>query len=135
MKAYTAMGIMRLVQDGKIGLNDTLQQHVDWWLQKTNSTTLLELWKQDKRVNDITIYHLLHMRAGLLDYSSSGMRTWTIQNPNKDFSPLDYLYTLNKTFLCDPGNCQQYSSNGYELLGFVLAAHSNATSWDTFDFW
>ena len=108
-------------------MNDTLHSHIDQWLQDTNGTTLIELWNNDQRVNNITIYHLLHMKAGLRDYSNSGMREWTIENPNKDFSPLDYLHTLNKTFICNPGDCQEYSSNGYELLGFVLAAHDKST--------
>lgn len=63
------------------------------------------------------------------------MTQWTLENPNKDFTPLDYIYALNKTFLCAPGTCEYYSSNGYEILGFVLAAHYGAEDWDSFNWW
>jgi CubicO group peptidase (beta-lactamase class C family) len=63
------------------------------------------------------------------------MREWTAAHPNEDFSPLDYLHTLPKTFICTPGKCEDYSSNGYEILGFVLAAHYGANDWETFNWW
>ena len=73
------------------------------------------------------------MKAGMRDYQDAQMREWTLQHPNEDFSPFDYLHALDKTFLCKPGTCQRYCSNGYSLLAFVTAAHNNATSWDDFD--
>lgn len=69
------------------------------------------------------------MQGGLGDYDDNGMTQWTINHPNEDFSPLDYLWSLNKTWMCEPGKCEYYSSNGYEILGFVLASHYGAEDW------
>lgn len=73
------------------------------------------------------------MTSGIGDYDDEAMRIWTFAHPNEDFTPYDYLHTLNKTFVCNPGTCEFYSSNGYSLLAFVSAAHYGASSWDTFD--
>jgi hypothetical protein len=75
------------------------------------------------------------MQAGLDDYDDNALRAWTLANPSKDFSPLDYINTLPKKFLCTPGTCERYSSNGYEILGFVLASHYGADDWSSFDWW
>ena len=41
---------------------------------------------------------------------------------------------VNKTFQCFPGKCSSYSSVGYELLGFVLAAVTTSTGkWDDYN--
>ena len=75
------------------------------------------------------------MQAGLSDYDDGAMKAWTMAYQNKDFTPLDYIHTLNKKFICVPGTCEDYSSNGYEILGFVLAAHYGAEDWSSFDWW
>lgn len=107
--------------------------HVDPILKKSNGTTLLELWKNDTTINDVTIYELLHMKGGLNDYDDTDAYNWTLTHPDEDITPLDYLYELNKTFECQPNTCLNYSSNGYSLLTFALANHYGADSWDTFD--
>ena len=39
-KAYTVMAILRLIDQGKMGFNDTIASHVDGLLMKSNDTTL-----------------------------------------------------------------------------------------------
>lgn len=82
---------------------------------------MLELWGGDKRILDVTIYDLMHMKGGLNDYDDGLMLKWTIDHPNEDFEVLDYLHTLNKTFVCNPGECEYYSSVGVQILALVLA--------------
>jgi len=132
-KAYTVMGIMRLIEQGKMGFNDSISMHVDDLLMKSNGTTLSQIWKGDKKLENVTMYNLMHMRGGLNDYDDGAMLHWTLSNPNSDFSPLDYVYTLNKTWVCDPGTCEYYSSVGMSLLAFALAQHSGANSWDQYN--
>ena len=43
-KCITAVGILKLYEQGRIGLNDSISMHVDKILQASNGTTLLELW-------------------------------------------------------------------------------------------
>ena len=105
VKPLTAMSIFRLVEQGKVGLNDSISMHVDPILKSGNGTSMLELWNNNSEINNVTIYQLLHHKAGLKDYNDAGMREWTLQHPNEDYSPYDYLHSLDKTFLCKPGTC------------------------------
>lgn len=63
----------------------------------------------------------MHMRGGLNDYDDGAMLAWTLAHPDEDFTPIDYLYNVNKTWVCPPGNCEYYSSIGISLLSFALA--------------
>jgi CubicO group peptidase (beta-lactamase class C family) len=65
---------MRLVEEGKVGLNDTVAQHVDPILKSGNGTTLLELWNGNQLINTVTIYQMLHMKSGIQDYDDTAMR-------------------------------------------------------------
>jgi len=56
MKGYTAMGIMRLVEQGVIGLNSTVAPLIDPFLKRINGTTMLELWNGDETINTVTIW-------------------------------------------------------------------------------
>ena len=49
-KAYTVMGIMRLIEAGDIGFNDSISTHVDNILLRSNGTTLSEIWKGDEKL-------------------------------------------------------------------------------------
>ena len=53
---FTASAILRLVQKGVLGLNDTIYEHIDDYLVRNNGSTLLEIWGGDKTVNDVTIF-------------------------------------------------------------------------------
>ena len=50
------MSVIRLVEEGRVGFNDTVAQHVDKILLSGNGTTLIELWGGNELVNTITIY-------------------------------------------------------------------------------
>lgn len=67
------------------------------------------------------------------DYDDSAVQEWTYAHPTRDFTPFDYLHTVNKTLVCDPGTCCAYSSVGYQLLGLLLAWESGAPHWTAFD--
>jgi len=47
--------------------------HVDELLQRSNGTTMLELWEGNEEINNVTIYDLLHMKGGLGDYDDAWM--------------------------------------------------------------
>eukprot|EP00929_Paragymnodinium_shiwhaense_P050971 TRINITY_DN2565_c0_g2_i1.p1 TRINITY_DN2565_c0_g2~~TRINITY_DN2565_c0_g2_i1.p1 ORF type:complete len:554 (-),score=76.76 TRINITY_DN2565_c0_g2_i1:328-1938(-) len=131
-KAWTAVAIVRMVEAGKIGYNDTVASLIDPFLMRTNSTTLFKLWA-DERINHITVYQLLHMSSGLADYDDDVVRAISLDQRSPDISPYDYLYLVDKNFLFEPGHGGAYSSVGYELLGYVLAAQSNASTWQDYD--
>lgn len=134
-KAYTAMAVLRLIEAGKMGFNDTIVEHVDEILMRSNGTTMLELFKGDKRILEVTIYQLLHMRAGLGDYDDVASMTATMADPDRELTALDYIHMFEKDkfFLCNPGECERYSSNGFVFLGLALAQQSGAASWKDYD--
>eukprot|EP00929_Paragymnodinium_shiwhaense_P072655 TRINITY_DN36880_c0_g1_i1.p1 TRINITY_DN36880_c0_g1~~TRINITY_DN36880_c0_g1_i1.p1 ORF type:complete len:537 (-),score=68.16 TRINITY_DN36880_c0_g1_i1:284-1894(-) len=130
-KAWTAVATVRLVESGKISYNDTVSKLVDSFLMRTNGTTLLKLWGDD-RIDRVTVYQLLHMSSGLADYDDKVVQKLSI-DAGRELSPYDYLYMVNKSFAFEPGSGGAYTSVGYGLLGFVLAATANASTWQEYD--
>ena len=51
-KPYTIMAILRLIDQGIMGFNDTIASHVDKILIESNGTTLFDLWHGDDRINE-----------------------------------------------------------------------------------
>ena len=67
---------------------------------------------------------MLGMKGGLNDYDGDAIFNWTLMNPDDDITPLDFLYTVDKTWHSLPGEIIRYSSVGYGLLGLALAQHA-----------
>jgi len=126
-KMYTASAMMRLVEQGLVGLNDTIVSHIDLYIQRWNKTTLVSLF--GPAILNVTVYHLLSMRSGLDDFDTSATRAYQMTTPAYDITPFDILHLCNKEFVCNPGDCGRYSSTRYVLLGFILASHA-VTAWD-----
>ena len=63
------------------------------------------------------------MRSGLGDYDDVGIMTKTMEKPDREYTAIDYIHMFEKDkfFMCDPGTCEWYSSNGFVLLGLALA--------------
>eukprot|EP00037_Helgoeca_nana_P017714 m.168436 g.168436 ORF g.168436 m.168436 type:complete len:501 (+) comp24113_c0_seq1:45-1547(+) len=133
-KPFTAAGILRLVEAGKLGLDEAVAPRLDRALAKWNGTTLAKLFPENAHdVSRITVRQLLGMQSGMNDYDDVAVQEWTYAHPGRDFTPFDYLATMNKTLVCSPGECGFYSSIGYQLLGLLLAWESGAEHWTTFD--
>jgi len=54
-QTYTAVAIMRLVEEGQIGLHDTIDTHVNELLMANFGATIEEIWGSP-RINDVTIH-------------------------------------------------------------------------------
>jgi CubicO group peptidase (beta-lactamase class C family) len=134
-KSFTATAVAQLVERGLIkSWDEPAYKHVDPVLSRLNGTTMLELWNGDSTIQSVTIRQLATMRAGLNDYDDEAMQEWTYSHPNQDITPLDYLHTVNKTFMFIPGTGGAYSSIGFELLGFVLVSHlTDQGDWKDYD--
>ena len=70
-KTFTTMTIMKYVEDGKMSLNDTIGSRCDEWLKKTNGSSLVEILQGDETINHVTLYQLLSMTSGLVDYDDN----------------------------------------------------------------
>ena len=72
----------------------------------------------------------LYAIAGLQDYDGDALLAWTESHPTEDYHPIQYLQSLNKTFLFPPGKGGDYTGDGYVLLGLLLCAATGSQTWD-----
>ena len=132
-KAYTAVAAMRLAEKGVLDLDAPVAPIVDPWLSTQSLPTISKLWGNNTQIATVTSRQLLSMQAGFGDYEDQPLLNWTIANPSNDYLPMDFLESLDKTFLFEPGTGGAYSSDGFVLMGMVLAASTGAKDWQNFD--
>lgn len=94
-KMFTAAGILKLVDDGKLRLDDRLAQHLPG----------PAAWHR------ITLRHLLTHTSGLKDYGEEF-------DFRKDYTDDEFLAVMRKLPLeFEPGTQWSYSNSGYLILG------------------
>ncbi len=105
-KQFAAVGVMMLVEENKIALDD----HLSKYLPNTPAK-----WR------DVTIRHLLTHTSGIGDYGGEIDSKPTVIDLRKDYTE-DELFKqftlLPMNF--PPGTSWSYSNTGYVLLGFVI---------------
>ena len=103
-KQFTSAAIMRLVEQGKVSLDDTLQKFLP------NFPT---------QGNRVTVRHLLNHTSGIKSYTSLGSK-W--QRINRLDLATDSLVALFATepFDFKPGDRWLYDNSGYFLLGMII---------------
>jgi CubicO group peptidase (beta-lactamase class C family) len=111
-KAFVAVGILQLIENGKLGLNDTIGNILDFDLKA--------IYKK------ITIRQLLNHTSGVPDYfDESIMNEYTElwqDFPNykirksMDLVPL----FINKPMMYNAGEKFQYNNTGYVVLGLII---------------
>lgn len=122
-KPITAVAIMRLVEQGKIALDDHPFKVIGRAQQLARSAT-------DSRLERITIQHLLQHRAGW-DRSESGDPMFQYRKISGIFAPVSHRatidYMLRQPLDFAPGSKYAYSNFGYCLLGRVIEAVTGQT--------
>jgi len=135
-KPMTSVGILQLVEDGKLTLDTPVHEVLDEWLGERGPLSAL-IPANDSMINDVVVSELLSMQSGLPDYDHDDITDWVFENPDDTFTPFDYLAqaNYNGSFLFAPGHGNGkavYSGEGYILAGFIMAAKQNVT-WDKMD--
>jgi CubicO group peptidase (beta-lactamase class C family) len=105
-KQFTAMCIMMLQEQGKLGYHQTLRDIFPEFPDYGN---------------EITIRHLLNHTSGLIDYESLIPDTATIQVLDKDV--LSMMMAQDSTYF-PPGTQYSYSNSGYALLAMIVEKFS-----------
>jgi D-alanyl-D-alanine carboxypeptidase len=101
-KQFTSSAIMRLVEAGRIGLDDDLSKYVQFPLQGKS----------------VSIRQLLTHTSGIHNYTASPewRKTW-----DKDLTPAEIVaFVAKDTFDFAPGTAYRYDNTGYVLLGMVI---------------
>ena len=99
-KQFTATGVMMLVEEGKVGLDDKITKYFPG---------APETW------NKITIRNLLTHTSGIKDYTDKNF------DYRRDYTEEDLLKILQKLpFDFAPGDKWSYSNSGYMLLGILI---------------
>jgi len=115
-KTFTAAAMLRLVEDGRVGLNDPVARHL-----KPSTVSLLQ--QGGYAVDAMTVRHLLTHTSGLYDYASDenfqkfvlshGRHRWTRAEQ------LRFAIAHGKPY-APPGQEFHYADTGYILLGEML---------------
>lgn len=128
-KTFTTVAALRLSEQGKLKLDDPIHTLVDPWLKTQGHSSLRVLWGGDRTIETVTARQLLGMRGGIADYDDATLRQWTVDHPTKDYLPIDYVDSVSKKFLFEPGHGGAYSGVSYVLMGWVLCAATNCADW------
>ena len=110
-KQFTAAGIMLLVQDGKLDLEDKISVH----LPNTPPA-----WAQ------ITVKQLLNHTSGIKSYT--GLDGFELTRRLTQAQFIKEIGTHPLEFA--PGDAYKYSNSGYSLLGYIIENASGKSYWD-----
>lgn len=102
-KQFTAVGILMLLEEGKLSLDDEITKYIpDYPTQNTK----------------ITIHHLLTHTSGIKSYTSmDSLREFA----RKDISPTELIDAFkNEPMDFKPGEQYRYNNSGYVLLGYII---------------
>lgn len=106
-KSITAVGIMQLVEEGKVHLDDPIQAYLPWFQTADREAS-----------GRITVRHLLHHTSGFSQFEGD------LRNLEKDRGKQALeasLRRLDKSELnANPGEQFEYSNTNYDLLGLLI---------------
>lgn len=108
-KPVTAIGVMILMEEGKLALNDPVEKHIPEFsaTRKTRGSP-----------NPITIHHLLTHTAGLPSNRPPEIEDITIKRDRTLSEVVGFLSKQEPEF--EPGTQFRYSSGGYAVLGRII---------------
>ena len=110
-KQFTAAGILMLVQEGKLSVDDKISKH----LKNTPET-----W------GNITIRHLLTHTSGIKSYTGlNGFQIW------RHLTQEQFIKAIGKEPMeFQPGDSWKYCNTGYNLLGYIIENVGGKDYWD-----
>jgi D-alanyl-D-alanine carboxypeptidase len=109
-KTFTVTGLLQLVDQGKVGLDDPIGKYIDGV----------------PNGNRITLRQLAEMRSGLFNYSEDpGFFKALTSAPRRPFTPQQLLaYSFKHPVMFQPGQKFFYSNTNLILLGLVVEKES-----------
>ena len=77
-KLHTSIACLQAAERGLLDLDAPIAQYVDPFLQRTNGTTLLQLYKNNANISAVTTRQVLAMRSGVHDYDDAAVQAWSL---------------------------------------------------------
>lgn len=106
-KSFTALGIMQLVEEGKIDLDSPVQKYLPWF-------RVADLNASSK----ITVRHLLHQTSGFS--TIDGRKKYADSDMGEDVLE-NYIRSLKESkLIAPPGQKFEYSNINYGILGLII---------------
>lgn len=103
-KQFTAAAIMRLVEQGKLELDDPITKHLPAY---------------NVQGRKITIRHLLTHTSGIKSYTE--LKRIMVDEPEREFTRQEMLDMVqNEPLAFEPGAAFAYCNTGYYLLGMII---------------
>lgn len=103
-KQFTASAILKLMEDGKLDLQDDITKYIKDYPTQGHI---------------ITIEHLLTHTSGIKNVTS--MKTWTAELRRRRFTPKEKInFFKNEPMDFIPGAEFKYNNSGYILLGYII---------------
>lgn len=106
-KSFTGAVALHLVQDGRLGLDDTIGQRLPGVMPRAWST--------------VTVREMLNHTSGLPDYTQSdGFRLQAMTNPRGYVSPMQIIgWVREKGLMFKPGSRYEYSNTDNIVVGLI----------------
>ncbi|MEO0439747.1 MAG: serine hydrolase domain-containing protein [Pseudomonadota bacterium] len=119
-KPFTATAILQLVEQGMLGLDDPVVQHIPWFRTRSKSAS-------DK----VTVRHLLSHRSGFSMFDGNRNQHGISNAPDALEQAVRDMAGLQ--LVSAPGAQYQYSNANYQLLGLLLELKSGKPFEDAMD--
>lgn len=116
-KMFTATVIMQLVDEGRLALDDRVDQYLSHL-----PLDGIHVFEGTDYSSQLRIYQLVHQTSGLADYFSGGLDKDLKQNKDRLYSVedvLDAIRELSPLAAPDSGK-SHYSDTNYQLLGALI---------------
>ena len=110
-KQFTAAAIMRLVEEGKVGLQDPISTYIPDYPEHGAS---------------VTVHQLLNHTSGIVSYTSLGLPFWSKARLNLSHRQVLELFK-DAPLQFEPGSSRAYNNSGYYLLGMIIEKASGQT--------
>ena len=111
-KSMTALAVLQLVQDGAVGMDDPLADHLDWFQLEPAA------WSQE-----VTIRRLLEQTSGLPALAGAPATTWLRDLPIEETA----RHVAGTELVREPGTAWEYSNANYVLLGALIEGATGLT--------
>lgn len=102
-KQFTACAILKLIEEGKLSLQDDITKHIKDYPTHGHS---------------ITIEHLLTHTSGIISYTSMDNLKTEMRNDRTPEKLIEYF--KNEPMEFAPGEKYRYNNSAYAILGYVI---------------